>query len=236
GDSLANVVLGLDSTKDVNMQQMLHHTEAVAKAVSKALVVGDMPYCAYQVDANKAVANAKQFIAAGADAVKVEWFDGCLEVVDLLISSGISVMGHIGLTPQRAQELGGFKVQGKSADAARGLIEQALLLEKKGVFSIVLECVPDCVAQIITEKLLISTIGIGAGPFCDGQVLVINDILGLSQNVKPKFIKQYCDLTAIISKAVLDYKSDIELCRFPAKEHCYSMPDEELRKLSDTKI
>lgn len=231
GDSLANVVLGLDSTKDVSMHQMLHHTKAVTKAVSRALIVGDMPYCAYQSDTDKAVFNARQFIAAGTDAVKVEWFDKCLTIVDLLIGSNISVMGHIGLTPQRAEELGGFKVQGKNAETAEDLIDQALLLEERGVFSIVLECVPMALAQIITEMVKIPTIGIGAGPFCDGQVLVINDILGLSTNVKPKFIKQYCDLTAVISNAVSDYKSDVESNKFPAKEHCYSMADEELAKL-----
>ncbi len=180
GDSLANVVLGLDSTTKVGMSEMLHHALAVTRAVTHALVVGDMPYESYQVHPDEAVKNAKRFIdEANCDVVKLEWSDKCLEVTEKIIKAGIPVMGHIGLTPQTADKLGGFKVQGKDAQTAKRLIEQAQALEKLRCFSIVLECVPDKVAEMITQQLKIPTIGIGAGVKTDGQVLVIHDLLGL---------------------------------------------------------
>ncbi len=232
GDSLANVVLGLDSTNQVGMDQMLHHAKAVTRAVKKALVIGDMPFESYQLNPQDAVKNAAKFIReAGCDAVKVEWFDECLKVCAGIVKEDIPVMGHIGLTPQTADKLGGFKVQGKEADAARRLINEAVALEDVGCFSLVLECVPDKLAEIITAKLKIPTIGIGAGPYCDGQVLVIHDMLGLFDRYKPKFVKQYADISAAILKALADYKDDVIGMRFPAKENSFAIKEEELQKI-----
>ncbi|MCX5713118.1 MAG: 3-methyl-2-oxobutanoate hydroxymethyltransferase, partial [Candidatus Omnitrophica bacterium] len=180
GDSMANVVLGLDSTTKIGMNEMLIAAKAVTRAVKQALVVGDMPYESYQVNPQESVKNALRFMQEGkCDAVKLEWFDKCLDVTKEIIKAGIPVMGHIGLTPQTADKIGGFKVQGKDAEAAQKLIDQALELEKLGCFAIVLECVPDKIAELITKKLKIPTIGIGAGVKCDGQVLVIHDMVGL---------------------------------------------------------
>jgi 3-methyl-2-oxobutanoate hydroxymethyltransferase len=234
GDSLANVVLGLQSTTEVGMQEMIHHAKAVTRAVGCAMVIGDMPYESYQVNPEEAVNNARRFIEeAKCDAVKLEWFDRCLEVTEKIVRTGIPVMGHIGLTPQTADKLGGFKVQGKDAQAAKILIEQALNLEKAGCFSIVLECVPDKIAKIITEKLKIPTIGIGAGIHCDGQVLVIHDLLGLFQRYTPKFVKKYADLSASILKAIEEYKNEVIQGKFPDKEHSFSIKEVELKKLKE---
>ena len=232
GDSLANVVLGLDSTTKVGMAEMLHHAKAVTRAVNQALIIGDMPYESYQVNSEECVKNAKRFInEAGCQAIKLEWFDKCPEVTKEIIKAGIPVMGHIGLTPQTADKLGGFKVQGKDADAARKLIEQAQLLEDLGCFAIVLECVPDRLAEIITKKLRILTIGIGAGINCDGQVLVINDMLGLFERYTPKFVKKYLNLSPLILKAIEDYKNEVLEGKFPAAEHSFSIKEEELKKI-----
>jgi 3-methyl-2-oxobutanoate hydroxymethyltransferase len=202
GDSVANVVLGLDSTTKVGMAEMIHHAKAVTRAVKQALVIGDMPYESYQINPEESLKNARRFIdEAQCQAVKLEWFDRCLEVTEKIIRGGIAVMGHIGLTPQTADKLGGFKVQGRDAEAAQRLIEQATALEKLGCFSIVLECVPDKIAQIITQKLKIPTIGIGAGIHCDGQVLVTHDLLGLFERFTPKFVKKYVNLTPLIFQA-----------------------------------
>jgi 3-methyl-2-oxobutanoate hydroxymethyltransferase len=232
GDSLANVVLGLDSTTKVGMREMIHHSQAVTRAVKYALVVGDMPYESYQVNPHDAVMNAKRFIdEANCDAVKLEWFDKCLEVTKELIREKIPVMGHIGLTPQTADKLGGFKVQGKDAQAAERLIEQAVALEELGCFSIVLECVPDKIAELITRKLKIPTIGIGAGIHCDGQVLVAHDMLGLFQRYTPKFVKKYINLTPLILQAIEQYKKEVIEEKFPGQEHSFTIKEEELRKL-----
>ncbi len=234
GDSLANVVLGLDSTTKVGMSEMLHHAKAVTRAVQQALVVGDMPYDSYQTNPAESVKNARLFIEeAKCDAVKLEWFDKCLEVSAEIIKAGIPVMGHIGLTPQTADKLGGFKVQGKDAEAAKRLIEQAQALEKLGCFAIVLECVPDKIAAMITKKISIPTIGIGAGVHCDGQVLVIHDMLGLFNRYTPKFVKKYIDLSPLIAKALQEYKSEVTDEKFPAAEHSFSIKEEELEKLSE---
>lgn len=233
GDSLANVVLGLDSTTKVGMQEMLHHAKAVTRAVKQALVVGDMPFNSYQVNPEESVNNAKRFIEeAKCDAVKLEWFDKCLEVTEKIIKAGIPVMGHIGLTPQTADQLGGFKVQGKDAQQAKRLIEQATELEKLGCFSIVLECVPDKIAELITKKLKIPTIGIGAGVNCDGQVLVIHDLLGLFERFTPKFVKKYINLSPMIQKAVEEFKFEVIQGKFPAQEHSFTIKEEELKKLN----
>ncbi|MFH1458127.1 MAG: 3-methyl-2-oxobutanoate hydroxymethyltransferase [Candidatus Omnitrophota bacterium] len=234
GDSLANVVLGLDSTTQVGMAEMIHHAKAVSRAVKSALVVGDMPYESYQVNPQNAVKNAKRFIEeAGCDCVKLEWFDRCLEVTEEIIKAGIAVMGHIGLTPQTAEKIGGFKVQGKDAEAAQRLIGQALSLQKLGCFSIVLECVPDKIAGLITQKLKIPTIGIGAGIPCDGQVLVAHDMLGLFERFTPKFVKKYVNLSPMILKAIEEFKSEVLEEKFPTPQHSFTIKDEELRKLEE---
>jgi 3-methyl-2-oxobutanoate hydroxymethyltransferase len=232
GDSLANVVLGLKSTTEVGMTEMIHHTKAVRRAIKYALLVGDMPYESYQINPKESLKNARRFInEAGCDAVKFEWFEKCPEVTKKVIDAGIPVMGHIGLTPQTADKLGGFKVQGKDANAAKCLIEQAKLLEKIGCFSIVLECVPDLVAERITKKLKIPTIGIGAGIHCDGQVLVTHDLLGLFERFKPKFVKQYINLSPIIINALKKYREEVISGAFPKKEHSFSIKKEELDKI-----
>jgi len=232
GDSLANVVLGLPSTKDVDMEDMLRHTKAVDRAVKDAMLVGDMPYSAYQGDTQGAVANAERFIReAGCQAVKIEWFENCLDVAGRIIQAGIPLMGHVGLTPQTADKLGGFKVQGKDAATAKRIIEQAKSLEKVGCFSIVLECIPDKVAAKISQELKIPTIGIGAGADCDGQVLVTHDLLGLVTGFHPKFAKRYGDLSRVIKEAVSAYRDEVVNGRFPDKDHSFIITDEEFKKL-----
>lgn len=232
GDSLANVVLGLESTTQVGMPEMLHHTKAVSRAVKNALLIADMPYSSYQLNPQECLSNAQKFInEAGCQAVKLEWFDDCLKVTEQIIQAGIPVMGHIGLTPQTADRIGGFKVQGKDAQSAQILIEQAKSLERLGCFAIILECVPDKLAELITLKLKIPTIGIGAGIHCDGQVLVINDMLGLFQRKSPKFVKKYADLTSIILKAVDDFKNEILQEKFPGPEHTFTINEEEFKKI-----
>ncbi len=231
GDSLANVVLGLEKTKDVGMKEMLHHAKAVGRAVKKAMVVGDMPFEAYQPDPAVAVKNARAFIEAGCDAIKLEWFDGCLQVARDCVNAGLAVMGHVGLTPQTAERLGGLIVQGKDAASARKIIDQAKGFQDAGCFSIVLECIPDKVAEIITQKLNIPTIGIGAGVNCDGQVLVLHDLLGLFKGYHPKFVKTYVRLDEAITKAVTQYRDDVLKGTFPATEHTFHMNPEEAKKL-----
>ncbi|MDD5595579.1 MAG: 3-methyl-2-oxobutanoate hydroxymethyltransferase [Candidatus Omnitrophica bacterium] len=232
GDSLANVVLGLDSTTKVGMIQMLYHAQAVTRAVKHALVVGDMPYESYQVNPEESLKNARRFIQeAGCGAVKLEWFEKCLEVTESIAKAGIPVMGHIGLTPQTAERNGGFKVQGKDAEAAQRLIEQALALEKAGVFALVLECVPEKLAALITKKLRVPTIGIGAGVNCDGQVLVIHDLLGLFERYTPKFVKKYANLSPLILAAIEEYKNEVIQEKFPDQEHSFAIKEEELKKL-----
>jgi len=232
GDSVANVVLGLESTTQVGMNEMIHHCKAVTRAVKNALVIGDMPYESYQINPEESVKNARRFIdEAKCEAVKLEWFDKCLEVTESIIKAGIPVMGHIGLTPQTADKLGGFKVQGKDAEGALRLIEQAIELEKLGCFSIVLECVPSKIAEIITKKLRILTIGIGAGIHCDGQVLVTHDLLGLFERFTPKFVKKYINLSPLILKAIEEYKNEVLEEKFPTSEHSFTIKEEELKKL-----
>ncbi|MBU1090221.1 MAG: 3-methyl-2-oxobutanoate hydroxymethyltransferase [Candidatus Omnitrophica bacterium] len=232
GDSVANVVLGLDSTTQVGMAEMLHHSKAVTRAVKNALVVGDMPYESYQVQIEESVKNAERFIKeANCDAVKLEWFDKCLEVTEKIIQAKIPVIGHIGLTPQTADKLGGFKVQGKDAETAKRLMQQAQDLEKLGCFALVLECVPDKIAGMITKKLKIPTIGIGAGIDCDGQVLVTHDLLGLFERFTPKFVKKYKDISAVILQALEEFKDEVTSSKFPTKEHSFTIKEEELKKI-----
>lgn len=232
GDSLANVVLGLDSTREVDMEIMLHHTRAVNRAVHNALLIGDMPYGSYQTGPDAALANARRFVdEAGCGAVKIEWFDGCLPVVQQIAGAGIPVMGHVGLTPQTVQSPDGFKVKGKDAESARRIIAQARALEEAGCFSVVLECVPDRLAARMTGMLRIPTIGIGAGVACDGQVLVAHDLLGLFDRYHPKFVRQYANLGEMIVRGVEAFREDVRQGRFPDPGHSYSMTDEEWRIL-----
>jgi len=232
GDSVANVVLGLESTREVGMFEMIHHAKAVRRAVKESLVIGDMPFESYQVDVNQAVENAKKFVEeAGCDAVKLEWFDHCPEVVEKIVQEGIAVMGHAGLTPQRAEEMGGFKVQGKDVESARKIIENAKRLEQKGCFSIVLECIPSSVAEIITKTISIPTIGIGAGVYCDGQVLVTHDLLGLCDRFRPKFIKQYVDLKSSILDGIGQFCQEVKNEEFPDQTQSYNMNIQELEGL-----
>lgn len=231
GDSLANVVLGLESTTEVGMKEMLHHTRAVVRAVKNAMVVGDMPFDSYQSNPKAAVDNARQFIEEGCQAIKLEWFQDCPKVASAIVKAGIAVMGHVGLTPQTARGIGGMKVQGKDAVSAKAIIKNALAMQDSGCFSVVLECIPQEVAQVITGKLKIPTIGIGAGPYCDGQVLVIHDLLGLFTRYQPKFSKKYADLGPQIVQAVKKYKQEVISGQFPDDAHSFHLPQDEIKKL-----
>ena len=222
GDSLANVVLGMKETRKISLSEMLNHTQAVARGSSRALVIADMPYVAYQKNPKKCVDYASKFIKRGAEAVKIEWFSDCQYVVKKLIKNKIPVMGHIGLTPQTAHLLGGYKVQGKDEKGAANLIKQAKLLQDLGVFSLVLECLPLSLAQRITKSVGIPTIGIGAGKYCDGQVLVTYDFLGLYKEKKPKFVRVYKDLSQEIIKATSLFIKDVKKGKFPKKEESFS--------------
>jgi 3-methyl-2-oxobutanoate hydroxymethyltransferase len=232
GDSLANVVLGMKETRKVSTTEMINHTKAVASGAKRALVVADMPAASYQRNPAKAVYYAKKFIAAGAGAVKVEWFKSAVSVIKRLRKANIPVMGHIGLTPQTAHLLGGFKVQGKDRAAALNLIAQAKQLEKLGCFSVVLECIPSQVSKMITKAVKMPTIGIGAGKYCDGQVLVLYDLLGFYQRMRPKFVKVYKDLSKDINKAVLNFTSDVKKGKFPTEKESFSINKDELKNLS----
>lgn len=233
GDSLANVVLGLDSTKSVGINEMVYHSKAVRRASQSAFIIGDMPFDAYQKSGSDALGNARRFVEeGGCSAVKLEWFDGLLPVLKSIVAANIPVMGHIGLTPQTAVELGGFKVQGKTRDSARTLLRQAKLLEAEGCFSLVLECIPDLVAQLITEAVGIPTIGIGAGPYCDGQVLVSHDMLGLFDRYSPKFVKKFCSLKSEMIKAFRSYKDQVTRGEFPGREHSYPIDPEQIKDLT----
>lgn len=232
GDSLSNVILGYPNTLAVTMEEMLHHTKAVARAARRALVIGDMPFLSYQASVEDAVRNAGRFLKeGGAEAVKVEGGRSVLDKIEAILRAGIPVMGHVGLTPQWIHQFGGFKVRGKSEATARVILEDAKELERAGVFSLVLECVPWQLAKLITESVEIPTIGIGAGPYCDGQVLVLHDLLGLSGQRVPKFVKQYAKLEGTMANALTDFKQEVKAGKFPTLEHSYEMPAEELRRL-----
>lgn len=231
GDSAGMVMLGYDSTVPVTMEQMVLFTEAVSRARQHALVVADMPFMSYQASISDAIANSGRLIKAGADAVKLEGGRVVASTVSAIVETGIPVMGHIGFQPQTTTLAQGYKVQGKSKDAAVALIEDAKVLEEAGVFSIVLEMVTSEVAKIISESVSIPTIGIGSGRFCDGQVLVIHDVLGMYDKLKPKFVKQYMSLSDQITKAVSDYRSDVESGAFPTEENWFTMDRSELDRL-----
>jgi 3-methyl-2-oxobutanoate hydroxymethyltransferase len=234
GDSLGMVVLGYPDTVSVTLDEMIHHVKAVSRTAKRSLVVGDMPFGSYNSDISRAVDNATRMLKEGrADCVKLEGGKSMAPVVDALVRAGIPVQGHIGLTPQTASALGGFKVQGKSAEAARALLEDARALEAAGCFSLVLEAIPSPIAAMVTESVSIPTIGIGAGVHCDGQVLVTHDMVGLFDRFTPKFVKQYADIRKTIAEALAAYKADVQNRTFPAEEHSFGMGAEELEKLRE---
>ncbi|MDD3652698.1 MAG: 3-methyl-2-oxobutanoate hydroxymethyltransferase [Desulfotomaculaceae bacterium] len=232
GDSLGNVVLGYESTIPVTMEDMIHHTKAVCRGVNRAMVVADMPFLSCHISKKEAVRNAGRLLQeAGAQAVKLEGGREVAKAVRKIVQAGIPVMGHLGLTPQSIHQLGGFKVQGKDERVAKKLIDDARALEEAGVFSITLELVPTPLAKLITESSSVPIIGIGAGPYCDGQVLVLHDILGLYPRFIPRFVKQYANLHDQIAVALKKYKEEVEARSFPAEEHCFGMSEEVLEKL-----
>jgi 3-methyl-2-oxobutanoate hydroxymethyltransferase len=227
GDSLGMVVLGYDSTVPVTVEEMLHHARAVSRGTEHALIIGDMPFGSYQVSVEQAITNGTRFLKeAGCDCVKLEGGQEVCDAVQGLVRAGVPVMGHIGLTPQTAGQLGGFKVQGKDMAAARQLLADAQALEQAGAFAIVLEAVPAPLAKILSQKVSIPTIGIGAGPDCDGQVLVIHDMLGLFEKFTPKFVKQYCNLAPAIQQGVQAYLQEIQEKTFPAEEHGFAVKED----------
>jgi 3-methyl-2-oxobutanoate hydroxymethyltransferase len=232
GDSLAMVVLGRENTVSVTMDEMLHHCKAVALGAKYPLLVGDMPFLSYQVDVKEAIRNAGRFLKEGGmDVVKLEGGRDMAPTVKAIVNAGIPVMGHIGLTPQSISKLGGYRVQGKDVATARALIDDALALEEAGAFSLILEAIPSPVAKLITERVTIPTIGIGAGPDCDGQVLVIHDLIGLFDRFVPKFVKQYASIRPDIVEALKTYRDEVIAGTFPGPEHGYSMSDEALQAL-----
>ncbi len=224
GDSLGMVVLGYDSTVPVTMDEMIHHARAVRRGAPQSLIVGDMPFMSYQASLPEAVHNAGRFMKeAGCDAVKLE---GGLEVcatVSAIVKAGVPVMGHIGLTPQTAGQLGGYKVQGRDLDSARSLLGMARGLQDAGAFALVLECIPASLSELISQELTIPTIGIGAGAGCDGQVLVTHDLLGMFEKFVPSFVKSYAHLAPQIKDAVLAYKHEVREGRYPDDSHSFKM-------------
>jgi 3-methyl-2-oxobutanoate hydroxymethyltransferase len=222
------VVLGYENTLQVTMADMLHHCRAVARGARYPLLVGDLPFMSYQTSVEEAVRNAGRFLqTAGMDAVKLEGGRERVDAIRAIVSAGIPVMGHLGLTPQSVQQLGGFRAQGRTAAAAHRLLEDALSLQEAGCFSLVLEAIPGRLASLVSERLTIPTIGIGAGAGCDGQVLVIHDLLGFFDRFTPKFVKQYAHLHEEIAKALSAYHQDVKSGSFPAAEHTIEMPEPE---------
>ena len=229
GDSLSMVMLGYKNTLSVTMDEMIHHTKAVTRGVSNALVVGDMPFLSYKVDTPEAIKNAGRFVQEGnAEAVKVEGGTEICPIIKAIINADIEVMGHIGLTPQAIYRFGGFLVQGKTEEAAKKLIMDAINLQNAGVFSIVLESIPWQIAKLITKAVDVPTIGIGAGPYCDGQILVIHDMLGIFTEFKPKFLKYFSQIGESIRNALKDYRHEVENGKYPGLEHSYEYPQSEM--------
>lgn len=234
GDSLGMVVLGYENTLPVTMEEMLHHCRAVARGAKSAMLVGDMPFMSYQVSVEQAVTNAGRFLQQGGmDAVKLEGGRDRADAVRAIVGAGIPVMGHLGLTPQSVHQLGGFRPQGKTASAAKLLIEDAHLLEEAGCYSLVLESVPARLAELVSRRLSIPTIGIGAGAGCDGQVLVTHDLLGLFDRFTPKFVKKYANIHAEMQRAFSEYAAEVQDRVFPAAEHTVDMADAEWAALQD---
>ncbi len=232
GDSLGNVVLGYENTLAVTMEDMIHHSKTVVRASKNAMVVGDMPFLSYHISKKEAVRNAGRFIQeAGCQTVKLEGGTERVDTVKAILDAQIPVMGHIGLTPQSVHQFGGFKVQGKDLETAKKLVEDAKALDQAGVYCIVLECVPSELARRVTEEISVPTIGIGAGPYCDGQVLVINDMLGMFRGFTPKFVRKFANLEPLIMEALKNYKAEVEAGTFPAEEHCFTIAEDVLDRL-----
>lgn len=232
GDSVGMVMLGYDSTVEVSMEEMLHHCKAVSRGVNRALIIGDMPFMSFNVSIEETIKNAGRFIKeGGCEAVKLEGGEEISDKVEGLDKAGIPVLGHIGLTPQTVTKLGGYKVQGKSVEKAKYLIRSSKALEKAGCFGIVLECVPSELSKIITEKIEIPTIGIGAGANCDGQVLVTQDLLGMYGEFMPKFVKRYTNLRKKIKDSIKEYKKEVRNREFPSQENEFSMPENSLAEI-----
>jgi 3-methyl-2-oxobutanoate hydroxymethyltransferase len=233
GDSLGMVVLGYENTLPVTMEEMIHHTRPVARAAKRALVVGDMPFMSYHLSPEQALANAGRFVKeGGAEAVKIEGASPRrLRLIETLVEADIPVLGHVGLTPQSVVRLGGFKVQGTTPEAAKRLVAEAKAVEKAGAFALVVECVPAEVAGEITAAVGIPTIGIGAGPACDGQIIVFHDLMGCHGGYLPKFVKMYADLHGVIAEAVSRYRDDVRSGAFPDREHAYHLKPEAARAL-----
>jgi len=232
GDSLGMTVLGYENTLPVTMDEMIHHTKAVTRGAKYALIIGDMPFMSYNTSERDAILNAGRFMKeGGADAVKLEGGVSVKEIVRAIVRAGIPVMGHIGLTPQTISMLGGFKVQGKDAQAAQKIIDDALLLEDAGAFSILLEAIPAPIAKRISERLKVPTIGIGAGVHCDGQVLVVHDLLGLFDRFLPKFAKRYVNLSDLMLQAFESYREEVSQGIFPTDQHSFHIDEEELSKV-----
>lgn len=232
GDSLGNVMLGYEDTISVTMEDMIHHGAAVAKGAKNALVVIDMPFMSYQTSVYDAVVNAGRLMKEGrGGAVKLEGGVEVASQIKAIVSAGIPVMGHLGLTPQSINVFGGHKVQGKTEEAARKLIEDAKAVEEAGAFAVVLECVPSKLAELVTKSISIPTIGIGAGKGCDGQVLVYQDMLGMFSDFTPKFVKKFADVGAVMEKAFKDYIDEVQNGTFPEEKHCYTIDDDIIDKL-----
>lgn len=231
GDSLGMVLLGYPSTTFVTMDEMIHHAKAVRRGAKKSFIIGDLPLKGIEKGPRQALESARRFLKeASCDAVKLEWGSRTVEMLDLLTKHKIPVMGHAGLTPQTAAKKGGFRVQGRDAQSALAVAKEAQIFEKRGAFSVLLECVPVPVAKVITEELAVPTIGIGAGPYCDGQVLVFHDLVGIFKKFTPRFIKRYARLDDSMRKAVAAYVKDVREGRFPGKKHGFSMKREEFVK------
>ena len=235
GDSVGNVVLGYDTTVPVSLEEMVHHTRAVRRGVERALLVSDMPYGSYHTGADDAVRAALRLVKdGGAEAVKLEGGRARAELVRRLVAEEIPVMGHIGLTPQSVNKLGGFRLQGKTVEAARGLIEDARALEAAGVFAVVLEVIPREIARLVTEAVGVPTIGIGAGEHCDSQILVTHDLVGFSfSRTRPRFVRQYADLRAQMAEAVTRFADDVRAGAYPAENESYPLPAEAAAELED---
>jgi 3-methyl-2-oxobutanoate hydroxymethyltransferase len=232
GDSLGMTALGYSGTVPVTMDEMIHHAKAVSRAAKRAILVGDLPLGAYHATTADAVNSAMRMVKeGGADVVKLEGGEDFAPMAEAVIKAGIPVMAHIGLTPQLVSKIGGYKVQGKSAETGAQLLKDALAMERVGCFAIVLEAIPDRVAQLITERLQIPTIGIGAGPHCDGQNLVLHDMVGLFDRFTPKFVKRYANCWDLIGKALNDFQEDVRKGGFPAAEHSFTMKDDEYQAL-----
>jgi 3-methyl-2-oxobutanoate hydroxymethyltransferase len=225
GDSVAMVVLGYDDTLHVTVDDMAHHTAAVARTLPRALLVADLPWMSYHLSRDETVRNAAALVRAGAGAVKLEGGRKRLEHVHAILDAEIPVMGHLGLTPQSVHALGGYKVQGKTLDAAREIVDDAAALAEAGCFAVVLECVPDAVARMVTDSIPVPTIGIGAGRHCDGQVLVYHDLLGFEDRVTPKFVRRYADLQTDATRAIERFADDVRAGRFPASDETYHAAD-----------